>query len=260
MARIEGTQIMRPTFAGILLGLGLLPACAVPHVQPGQHAQLLHRRVVLTADLRYLLYLPGGYQARGSQRYPLLIFLHGSGEAGTDLERVKVHGPPKLVEHRPDFPFIVVSPQTPDADRGFDPVLLDALLDDLLERLPVDPDRVYLTGLSLGGEWTYGWAALRPERFAAIAPVSGDWAPAVACRLKNVPVWAFHGARDDVVPIDGDRAMIDAINECGGHAQLTVYPEAGHDAWTATYANPALYDWLLSQRRGGPPPDRPPPP
>ncbi len=239
----------RSLLAGFLCSLGLLPACAVQKDVPGQHAQMLHRRITRTVDLPYLLFLPQGYSAQASQRYPLLIFLHGSGEAGTDLEKVKIHGPPKLVGQRPDFPFIVASPQIPDAETGFDPVQLDALLDELLERLPIDPDRVYLTGLSLGGEATYAWAALRPERFAAIAPVSGNWTPEVACRLKNVPVWAFHGAHDDVVPLEGDRAMVNEINACGGHARLTVYPDAGHDAWTATYASDELYSWLLSQRR-----------
>lgn len=243
----------RSLLAGFLCSLGLLPACAVQKDLPGQHAQMLHRRITRAVELPYLLFLPQGYSAQASQRYPLLIFLHGSGEAGTDLEKVKIHGPPKLVAQRPDFPFIVASPQIPDAETGFDPVQLDALLDELLERLPIDPDRVYLTGLSLGGEATYAWAALRPERFAAIAPVSGNWTPEVACRLKNVPVWAFHGAHDDVVPLEGDRAMVNEINACGGHARLTVYPDAGHDAWTATYASDELYSWLLSQRRAASP-------
>lgn len=239
----------RSLWAGVLCSLGLLPACATQHDEAGQHARLLQRRVTHDVRLPYLLFLPREFAATGSQRYPLLIFLHGSGEAGTDLAKVKIHGPPKLVEQRPDFPFIVASPQIPDAATGFDPVQLDALLDELLERLPVDPDRVYLTGLSLGGEWTYAWAALRPERFAAIAPVAGNWTPEVACRLANVPVWAFHGANDDVVPLAGDRAMVDEINACGGHARLTVYPDTGHDSWTETYANDELYTWLLSHRR-----------
>jgi predicted peptidase len=108
---------------------------------------------------------------------------------------------------------------------------------------------VYLTGLSMGGMWTYGWASLRPERFAAIAPVCGDWDAADACRLKSIPVWAFHGAKDNVVPIDGDRAMIEAIKACGGDARLSVYPDTGHDSWTAAYADPELFTWLLQQRR-----------
>jgi predicted peptidase len=235
-----------------IAGLLTLASCATGNprfLAEGQQARTLHRRVTQTVDARYLLYLPAGFRANGDTEYPLLIFLHGSGEAGEDLGRLKVHGPPRIVESRRDFPFIVASPQTPASDRGFDYAMLDALLDELLERLPVDPDRLYLTGLSLGGEWTYGWASTRPERFAAIAPVCGTWTPVVACRLKNVPVWAFHGAEDDVVPLAGDQAMVDAINACGGDGRLTVYPDTGHDAWTRAYADERLYAWLLGHRR-----------
>ena len=215
----------------------------------GQHPQSFRREVTLEAQGRLLLFLPAGFKAHGAQRYPLLIFLHGSGESGDDLEKVKTNGPPKLVATRPDFPFIVAAPQAPSAIERFDTPTLNAMLDELLAQLPVDRDRVYLTGLSMGGEWSYGWASENPERFAAIAPVSGLWNPAVACRLKAIPVWAFHGAKDDVVPLAGDQAMIDAIRACGGNARFTVYPDAGHDAWTVTYANQELYDWLLQQRR-----------
>ncbi len=196
-----------------------------------------------------LLYLPAGFQRRGTEKYPLLIFLHGSGEAGDDLEKLKAHGPPQIVETQPKFPLIVASPQARSSIERFDPVTLNAMLDQLLEQLPIDPDRVYLTGLSMGGMWTYGWAALAPERFAAIAPVCGDWDPADACRLKDLPTWAFHGAKDDVVPIAGDQAMNDAIKACGGNPRFTVYPDTGHDAWTPAYADPQLYSWLLQQRR-----------
>jgi predicted peptidase len=239
-----------PVLALAGLVAGCLSASREAPVTGSQVPQALNRTISRTVQLDYLLYVPANVDLRGSKRHPLLVFLHGSGEAGTDLEKVKVHGPPKLAPGQPDFPFILVSPQIPDAKQGFDAIALDALLDELLEHLPVDPDRVYLTGLSLGGHWTYGWASLRPERFAAIAPVAGTWTPKVACRLRAVPVWAFHGAKDDVVPLDGGRAMVDAINDCGGRARLTVYPDAGHDAWTATYDNPAFYEWLLARRRG----------
>lgn len=239
--------------ACLLLGGLLTASCASRDawtLATGQHPQSFQREVRLQTAGRFLLYLPSGFDPHAATRYPLLIFLHGSGEAGYDIEKVKVNGPPKLVASRPDFPFILASPQaTNNVLRGFDPVMLDAMLDELLARLPIDPDRVYLTGLSMGGIWSYGWASLRPDRFAAIAPVCGSWDTIDACRLKGVPVWAFHGAKDDIVPIRDDQAMIDAINACGGAARLTVYPDAGHDAWTATYASQSLYDWLLQQRR-----------
>ena len=239
-------------FVTLLATFSVITGCAVrkPWVlAQGQHPQSFQRTVTVEAHGRLLLFLPAGFDRSGATRYPLLIFLHGSGEAGEDLEKLKVLGPPRVVDSRADFPFIVASPQAPNSIERFDPVVLNAMLDELLERLPIDPDRVYLTGVSMGGMWTYAWASQRPDRFAAIAPVCGTWEPADACRLKDVPVWSFHGAQDTVVPLAGDQATIEAIKACGGDARLTVYPDTGHDAWTAAYADPELYPWLLQQRR-----------
>lgn len=235
-----------------ILLLTLLASCTPREewsLGAGQHAERLHRTVTRTVDADLLLYLPPGFEAHGTQRYPLLIFLHGSGESGRNIETVKANGPPKLVAAGQHLPFIVASPQAHDERQGFDPTMLDAMLDELLERLPIDRDRVYLTGLSMGGIWTYGWASMNPERFAAIAPVSGEWSPETACELSRVPVWAFHGAKDDVVPIAGDRAMIDAINRCGGDARLSVYDNAGHGVWDLAYADPELFAWMLKHKR-----------
>ena len=248
----------RPTLlAGTLGALALfVGACSTPdpwHHATGQVPATFAGKQVVPASGQFLLALPEGFDARSKQRWPLLIFLHGSGEAGSDLDRVTVNGPPRLLKEGHRLPFIVVSPQTRNQwpYGAFAPVAHDAMLDELLARLPIDPDRVYLTGLSMGGIWSYGWGTLRPERFAAIVPVSAGWNPEDACRLKSVPVRAFHGAKDDVVPLADDRAMVEAIRACGGEATLTVYPDAGHDAWTRTYEDPALYEWLLGQRRHG---------
>ena len=238
--------------ATALAGLVMLGGCAghdTWSLAEGQHPQRFHRSVTRTVGGELLLYLPAGFEAHGKRTYPLLIFLHGSGEAGHDIESLKAHGPPKIVESRRDFPFIVASPQSPESRQGFDPAVLNAMLDELIARLPIDTDRIYLTGLSLGGEWSYGWASMNPDRFAAIAPVCGAWNPQVACRLKDVPVWAFHGANDPIVPTAEDQAMIDAINECHGNARITIFPDVGHDAWTPAYADPQLFTWLLEHRR-----------
>jgi predicted peptidase len=232
-----------------------LTGCAVNkawQLEPGQHPQAFTRTVTIEATGRLLLYLPSGFRADGHTRYPLVVFLHGSGEARTELEKVSVNGPPKFAAAGRDLPFILASPQARNGVERFDPVVLDAMLDELMQRLPIDPDRVYLTGLSMGGMWTYGWASLRPERFAAIAPVCGEWDAADACRFKHIPVWAFHGAQDEVVPLAGDQAMVAAIKACGGDARLTVYPELGHDSWTRAYEEPQLFAWLLAQRRARP--------
>jgi predicted peptidase len=239
-------------FAAAIASIQALTACAPRDtwsLAEGQHPQRYHRIVTQTLEGDFLLYLPAGFHAHSERKYPLLIFLHGSGESGHDLEAVKAQGPPKIVESRPDFPFIMASPQASESWRGFDPVALNAMLDELIVRLPIDTARIYLTGLSMGGQGIYAWASQNPERFAAIAPVSGWGNPQGACRLKHIPVWAFHGAKDDVVPLLRDQAMVDAINECGGNAKMTIYPNVGHDAWTPAYANPDLFSWLLAQRR-----------
>ena len=219
-----------------------------PKLEPGQHA------VAMTDAAgrahRLLLYLPEkAASPETGEKFPLIVFLHGSGERGEDILLVKVHGPPKLVEGRTDFPFIVASPQLA-AGEMWNAEGLAGLLAHLLARTPADPDRVYVTGLSLGGYGTWAFGAAYPDRVAAIAPISGAGAPATACALKATPIWSFHGALDDIVEPGGDIAMVEAVNACGGAARLTLYPDLGHDAWTRTYDNPEFYDWLLAHRRG----------
>ncbi len=216
-----------------------------------QRAEQLQRKVEVR--LNYLLYLPPDYDKQSA--WPLVLFLHGAGERGSNLELVKRHGPPKLVEQGKDFPFILVSPQCP-AGKWWYPMELSALLDEIVERYKVDPDRIYVTGLSMGGFGTWSLAAYSPERFAAIVPICGGGEVLLANKYVHLPVWAFHGAKDSVVPLRRSQEMVEAINRAGGHARLTVYPNAGHDSWTATYDNPEVYQWLLKQRRGQPPTDK----
>ena len=216
---------------------------------PGQHPQSFEKTISKTVSSRFLRYLPEGYDADATKKWPLIVFLHGSGERGDDLEQVKANGPHKLFERDHRFPFIVVSPQAP-ADTSWDSDTINTLLDELTARLPVDPDRIYLTGLSLGGYGTWKIATDHPQRFAAIAPVCGGGESDNACRLKDVPIWAFHGAKDSVVPLKEEQDMVDAVRTCGGDVKFTVYPDADHDVWTQTYANPALYEWFLQHRRG----------
>ncbi len=236
--------------------LALLPVLVAPFggscrfaLPPaGQSPQRFEARIVRHVSYRYLLYLPKTYSADSGRRWPLLLFLHGSGERGDDLEKVKVHGLPGRLDALADFPFVVVSPQCPDGER-WQVDALAALLDEVARRLRVDPDRVYVTGLSMGGRGTWDLAMSYPERFAAIAPVCGGALPDRACRLKDVPVRAFHGAADTVVPLAESETVVEAVQRCGGTAELVVYPGVGHDSWTATYADPSLLEWLLSHRR-----------
>jgi predicted esterase len=195
----------------------------------------------------HLLYLPQGYDQDPEQRWPLVLFLHGSGECGDDLEPVRQSPLPKLAEEGQPFPFILAAPLCPSDEWFWPPTMLNVLLDDVTTRYRVDPDRVTVTGLSMGGRGTWDVAIEYPDRFAAIAPICGS-IPAVedVSRIRHLPVWAFLGAKDGDQSI---RQMVEALQVIGGDARLTVYPEAGHDAWTPTYANPAFYEWLLSHRR-----------
>lgn len=222
-----------------------MPA-ARPTPSIGQHPHELRRRVVREASGRYLLFLPASYDTK--RRWPLILFLHGAGERGDSLGTVEVHGPPKIVRQQPDFPFVVLSPQVPEGGT-WQTDMLDALLDEVTANYAVDPDRIYVTGLSMGGYGTWKLAIRYPDRFAAIAPISGGGERWAACSLRNLPVWVFHGAKDPVVPIERDRDMVDRLRECGGNVRFTIYPDAGHDAWTETYDNPALYEWFLQHRR-----------
>lgn len=237
-----------PLILAALVLLAVPRASAQPAVGT-QTAQAFSREVEVSVGARYLLYLPAGYDENEGD-WPLLLFLHGAGERGDSLDLAKAHGPPRLVEAGQDLPFIVVSPQAP-RDTWWGTDVLNALLDEVVGNHRVDEDRVYVTGLSMGGFGTWALAAAYPQRFAAIAPVCGGGEPVLACNARNVPTWAFHGALDEVVPLARSEEMVRALEACGGDVRLTVYPEAGHDSWTETYANPGLYEWLLQHRRGG---------
>lgn len=212
-----------------------------------------------SGELKYLLYLPKECSAQDkSTRWPLMLFLHGAGERGTEVQSVAIHGPMSLVKQGTNFPFIIVAPLCPPDQQWENEPLLQ-LLDQIEARCPVDTNRVYVTGLSMGGYGTWRLAAAHPERFAAIAPVCGG-ANLIDLLLNqntrgksllNLPVWAFHGAKDNVVPLDESKRLVAALEKMKAkEVKLTVYPEADHNSWTETYNNPAFYEWLLSHKRG----------
>ena len=197
--------------------------------------------------LRYLVWMPDPAE-KPAAGWPLVIFLHGSGERGRNLAKVKAHGPPMYAAAGRRFPFVLVAPQVDDGDSWHSDEI-EALRADLVGRLPIDADRVLVTGMSMGGYGAWNYAVAYPEQVAAIAPVCGIGNVERAGRVAQVPVWAFHGGRDPVVPIAADREMVEAVRAAGGQVKFTVYAEVGHNAWDRAYADPALYTWLLAQRR-----------
>lgn len=203
--------------------------------------------------MNYLLYTPPGEVTSG-KGWPLILFLHGAGERGDDPEILKRHSIPKIVETQPDFPFVTLSPQC-DAGTTWEDHLetLRMFLDDALRRIPVDANRVYLTGISMGGHGVWLLATEYADRFAALAPICGfggasSGFPQRVCILRNVPVWVFHGAKDDVIPVRESEILVETLKGCGGNVRFTIYPDAGHDSWTPTYNNPELYEWFLKHR------------
>ncbi len=194
-------------------------------------------------SINYLLYLPKDYEQK--EELPLLLFLHGAGERGNDLNLVKRHGPPKLIKQGKDFPFVIVSPQCPENTR-WQPEVLIALLDEIIDEYKIDKNRIYVTGLSMGGNGTWRLASEIPERLAAIIPICGWGDPFAVCMMGKLPIWTFHGAKDNVVPITSTDILVDRLKACNGNVEYTIYPEADHDSWTETYNNQKIYEWLLS--------------
>jgi predicted peptidase len=242
----------------MVFGLGFFRALGADSAvgRAGAQVEAEYREVVTrTNQLRYLLYLPPDYKTDAGAKWPLVLFLHGAGERGSDLQKVAVHGPPKLVAQGREFPFILISPQCP-AGQVWDESALVGLIASIQARYRVDPTRVYVTGLSMGGYGTWLLAQKHPGLFAAVAPVCGggdrirSLLPSQVESLKTLGVWAFHGAKDNVVPLSESERMVEAFKRIGvPDIQLTVYPEADHDSWTVTYENPALYEWLLKHHR-----------
>jgi predicted peptidase len=247
-----GEPKMRKELIGLVICIWLMGCAPMSskEMKPGrQSAQSFSKKITKMMGCDYLLYLPADYGKDTKKQWPLIMFLHGGGERGKNLAALKSIGLPKMISRGRSFDFIIVSPQCPnDTSWTEQSEVLINLLDEVKAKYKVDTDRIYLTGLSMGGFGTWSIAAKDPERFAAIAPICGGGERFASFRLKKVPVWAFHGAKDPLVPVASSQEMVDAVNKAGGDAKLTIYPEAGHDSWTQTYYNPELYKWFLSHR------------
>lgn len=198
--------------------------------------------------VRYLQFLPQQYKADGPA-FPVILFLHGSGERGTDIEVVKKWGPPSIVEKQADFPFIVISPQCPP-NQGWDARVMVPLVDHVCKTLNADADRVAITGLSMGGRGTWDTLVLAPNRFSAGVPLCGPGDISTAEKLVHIPIKAYVGAKDTQRVVDGMTELTNAIKKAGGkQVEFTIYPELGHNIWSDTYAKPELYEWIKQQKR-----------
>jgi predicted peptidase len=200
--------------------------------------------------VEYLLYLPGDYTS-GEQKSPLMLFLHGRGESDGPLSLVAKWGPPQIVAKGDELPYVLVSPQCPRseswAQEGQQAALLE-LLAHITRTYNVDTDRIYLTGLSMGGYGSWRLAADHPDRFAAVAPVCGGGRPEDAQRLTSLPIWVWHGDQDEAVPFSRSVEMVEAIRDAGGEKiRFTTLEGVGHNSWSAAYATPELYDWFNEQ-------------
>jgi predicted peptidase len=200
--------------------------------------------------LDYLIALPDGYDAEGDA-VPLLLFLHGAGERGKDLDKVKMHGPPKMIEKGHDFGAIVVSPQCPkDSWWSHEVDALIALLDKLEREHNIDKKRIYITGLSMGGYGTFALAARQPDRIAAAVPICGGGELFAAWQLTKLPMWVFHGEEDKVVPAEESKRLVRTIQDGGGkNVKLTLYPGVGHNSWDKAYSDEMMWKWLFEQQR-----------
>jgi predicted peptidase len=229
----------------LILG-GLLMAESSHGAGPIQSVHKLNKQVDLKLD--YLLYLPPGYESKNG--WPLILFLHGAGERGSDIRKVNEDGLPEMLEQGKKLPFIIVSPQCPSGEAwNWKLKSLSALIDEIAANYKVDQDRIYVTGLSMGGFGAWALAAYSPDRFAAIMPICGGGELTSVPRLTKLPIWAFHGAKDDIVPIARTQELVDALTKAHGNVKFTVYPELQHDCWTTTYKNPEVYKWLLEHKR-----------
>jgi len=237
----------------VILFLGMILSLTLPATERGE---LVEVTALSTSDpagampWRYLLYLPELSEIPESG-LPLLIFLHGRSLRGNDLNKLHRYGPPSFLDERTDFPFITVCPQLPDG--SWPPAGLNRLLDEVLERYPVDKTRVCLAGVSLGAAGAWEFAGSRPERFAALVTVCAHGPLSLAPKFTQLPIRAFHGAKDDNVPMAPHRALVEAITQAGGDALLKIYPEGDHgNIIVPVFSDEGLYQWMLAQRAKNP--------
>ena len=199
-------------------------------------------------DKQYVIRFPKNYTPE--EKYPVIIFLHGAGTRGPDIEVLKKNAIFTITENHEAFPFIMVAPHCVGEENSWTDFFetLKRFVRFIAASEFTDPERLYCIGNSMGGYGTWQLGLSMPEYFAAIVPICGGGMYWAAPRIVNVPIWAFHGAKDTAVYPDESQKMVDRINILGGNAKLTIYPECKHDSWTKTYSNPEVFKWLLEHK------------
>lgn len=245
--------------SGLLIGTGA--------ARGDDFRDLLEKRSYSDAKGNKLLYRMLAPEKTGDAKVPLVIFLHGAGERGNDNNAQLVHGVKEFVKNREKYPCYLIAPQCPRnqfwanvnwsskahdlANTPAEPMRLTLeLVDSLMKELPIDPDRVYITGLSMGGYGTWDALARRPDFFAAAVPVCGGADTKTAEKIKHVPVWVFHGDEDRAVPVSRSRDIVEALKKAGGQPKYSEYKGVGHNSWDKAYADQEMFAWLFAQKRG----------
>ena len=199
---------------------------------------------------RYYLYFPEDYERNKDKEFPLLLFLHGGGESGGNLDDLQTNGPPKMIVEGRQFPFLILAPQHPEKKKFWNTRAVMQLLDSVVTANRVDRGRIYLSGLSRGGSAAWEIAVQYPEKFAAMAIVCGMTPTPYAHWIsEDMPIWVFHGEEDPVIPIEESEQMVAKLKEMGKPVRFTRYKDVGHDAWVKAYQTDALYEWLLGQKK-----------
>lgn len=204
----------------------------------------IQTKIVTQKELSYALHIPSSTK----EKKPLILFLHGSGEKGNDIEKVKVHGPFKYLKTH-DLDAYVLAPQCPE-NEYWDSEVLYRLILKIQKEYNIDSNRIYLTGLSMGGWGAWNLAFEHPETFAALVPIAGfvDRVPMIEnCKITTIPIRIFHGLLDDVVDVNYSITIYKKLKACDADIKLTIFDDANHDSWTRVYDNKEIYDWMFQQ-------------
>jgi predicted peptidase len=225
---------------------------------PHQQAHVFDATVTHRVHLSYLLFAPASYATKPETHWPLILYLHGGSLRGDDAEQLRTLGLPLKLESQPDFPFVVVSPQCPAGEIWTDAEAIGALLDRVMRDCRIDPQRVYVTGHSMGGRGALYFAYRMPSRFAAVVALS-PYSPITAWgdKLAQIPLWLFHGTADTFAPIAETKELVQAIEAGGGHPRFDSLPARDHSILDV-YDRRDIYEWLLQQKRATSLPQPPP--